>query len=117
LKALAQRNVASAAGNSALEGSDIALVNRDFSEYSLESLSDDAMTAKRMATMNQAGKNAKKIGIIKASGGLIAAAGSVAQGVGAYRDVQAAKTAASVGRAGNATKIGKISTPKARKAG
>lgn len=81
LKSLAQRNVASAAGGTALEGTDIALINRDFSEYSLESLSSEAMTAKRVSSLKAAGKNAKRMGTISAASSLFAGASAVSGGI------------------------------------
>lgn len=77
LSALASRNVASAAGGTALEGTDIALINRDFSEYSLDSLSSEAMTRNRVRSLNTAGSNAKKIGTINAASSLFEGAGRI----------------------------------------
>lgn len=74
LKALAGRNVASAAGGTALEGTDIALVNKDFSEYSAESVSNLAMSSARVRSLNAAGSTAKKLGTISAGATLFAAA-------------------------------------------
>lgn len=85
LQALAQRNVSSASSGTALEGTDIALVNRDFSEYSIDSLTNEAMTAARVESLNRAGSNAKAIGTIKGVSGLIGAAGAVAGGIGAAK--------------------------------
>ena len=74
IRALAQRNVASAASGTALEGTDIALINRDFREYSLDTLTGEAMTSARVRSLRAAGKNAKRIGILNASSTLLAGA-------------------------------------------
>ena len=66
LKALAQRNVASAAGGSSLEGTPLALVKRDFREFSLESLSAKASTAAKVSGLRAAGVTAKRLGTINA---------------------------------------------------
>lgn len=99
LKAIAQRNVSSAASGTALEGTDIALINKDFGEYSLESLSSEAMTAKRVSSLNAAGTNAKRIGTISAIGDLFAAAGAVSGGIssGAFTKATVSKTGGNLG--------------------
>lgn len=104
LKALAQRNVASGAANTALEGTDIALINKDLSEYSLETLSNEAMTAKRVSSLEAAGKNAKRIGTISAVSDLFAGAGAVSGGISAGAAAKAPKS----GRGG---KLGSITSP------
>lgn len=79
IQALASRNVASGASGASLEGSDIALINRDFREYSIDSLTGEAMTAARVKSLKVAGANAKKIGTMRAVGSLLQA-GSLASG-------------------------------------
>jgi hypothetical protein len=71
LRAIAGRNVASAAGGTALEGTDIALVNRDFREYSLDSLTSEAMTKARVNSLRAAGKSAYRVGIGNATASLL----------------------------------------------
>ena len=82
LQALAQRNVSSAAGGASLEGSPIALINRDVREFSLESLSSEATTASRVAGLRAAGISAKRIGTINAFSSVFSTGASVA-GMGA----------------------------------
>lgn len=79
LKALSQRTVAAASSGAALEGTPTALINRDFREYSLESLSAQASSASTQAGLRAAGSNAKRIGTINAVGNLFEAAGSLSQ--------------------------------------
>ena len=70
LRAIASRNVGSAAGGTSLEGTDIALINRDFSEFSMDQLTDSAMTSARVKSLRYAATNAKRIGTIRAAGTL-----------------------------------------------
>lgn len=100
LKSLAERNVASAAGGTALEGTDIALINRDLSEYSLESLSSEAMTAKRVSSLKAAGKNAKRLGTISAAADLFQGASAISGGFAARAPGTATTTSRSGGNLG-----------------
>jgi len=79
LKSLSQRTVAAASGGASLEGSPMALINRDFREYSLESLSSGASSASTQAGLRAAGGNARRIGTINAAGNLFDAGTSLAQ--------------------------------------
>jgi uncharacterized membrane protein YebE (DUF533 family) len=79
LKALSQRTVAAASSGAALEGTPSALINRDFREYSLESLSAQASSASTQAGLRAAGTNAKRIGTINAVSNIIDFASSVTQ--------------------------------------
>jgi len=76
LSALSKRNLAAAVSGGGLDGSNMALVNRDLREYNLESLSGDAMNASRQAGLSAAGRNAKMVGTISAAGSLVAAGAS-----------------------------------------
>lgn len=95
LKALAQRNVAAAAGGTSLEGTPVALAMSDLNQYSLESLSSEAMTAARVSSLNAAGKNVRRIARINIAADLAGAASSMMGGMGAGK-----------GAAGKATKTG-----------
>ncbi len=77
LSALSKRNVAAAVSGGGLDGSNMALVNRDLREYSLDSLSGSAMSASTQAGLKAAGTNAKRIGTINAAGTLLSAGGSI----------------------------------------
>jgi hypothetical protein len=90
IKALAQRNVASGASGTALEGTDTALINRDFSEFSLDSLTGEAMTAARVKSLKVYGQNAKRIGAIRAVGSLLSAGSMAASSLGSIKKAPAA---------------------------
>jgi hypothetical protein len=100
IKALAQRNVASGASGTALEGTDIALINRDFSEFSLDSLTGEAMTAARVKSLKVYGQNAKRIGTIRAVGSLLSAGSMAAGGFGSAGASSTTRSSGSLGRIG-----------------
>lgn len=80
LRAIASRNVGSAASGTSLEGTDIALINSDFKGFSLDQLTDSAMTSARVKSLRYAASNAKTIGTVKAAGSLFQA-GAVGAGM------------------------------------
>lgn len=77
LSALSKRNVAAAVSGGGLDGSNMALVNRDLREYNLESLAAGANSASTQAGLAAAGKSAQRAGAIKAGSSLIKMGGSL----------------------------------------
>ena len=79
LQALAERQVATAAGGATLEGTPGVLINESQRQANLDALSLEGMTASKISTLNAAARNARTVANISAGAQLLSA-GSQAAG-------------------------------------
>lgn len=71
LQAMAERQVATAAGGATLEGTPGVLINESERQANLDALSLEGMTAARVKTLNTAARNARTVANIGAAADLI----------------------------------------------
>lgn len=100
LQALAERQVATAAGGATLEGSPMAIINESERQANLDRLALEGMTASKVSTLNAAARNARTVANITAAAELMAAGSKIAGGGGG--GAGAAKGASASGSVGGA---------------
>ena len=82
LQALAERQVATAAGGATLEGTPGVLINASEQAANLDALSLEGMTASRVSTLKAAASNARTVANINAASNLIMGGAAVMQAIG-----------------------------------
>lgn len=71
LKALASRQVATAAGGTTPAGTPMALINEDYRQAELDKQTLEGTTAARVSTLKTAARNARSLGTLNAVGSLL----------------------------------------------
>jgi hypothetical protein len=82
LQALAERQVATAAGGATLEGTPGVLINESQRQANLDALSLEGMTASKISTLNAAARNARTVANIGAAAELLSAGSKIAGSAG-----------------------------------
>lgn len=107
LQAMAERQVATAAGGATLEGTPGVLINESERQANLDALSLEGMTASRVSALNAAARNARTIANISAGADLLKAGSALAGGGGESATVSKSSIGTGSKAGGSAISAGK----------